>query len=243
MISRGESNYIKTLSNKKQRDIEGLFVVEGQKCVGELIESHWPIKKIYATKQYYNFDSLKNVVEVSDIEMQKISNLNTPSQVLALAHTKPNSPIINNLNNKGLVILLDEIQDPGNFGTIIRLADWYNVSTIICSPNCVDFYNSKVIQSTMGSFTRVEVYYQNLEHTIASSNLPVFGAVLNGTDITSVNITNSKDFFLLIGNEGKGIAANLLPFINNSITIKKFGKAESLNAAIATGIILSHFIK
>ena len=138
-------------------------------------------------------------------------------------------------------MILDGLQDPGNFGTIIRIADWFGIENIICSNDCVELYNPKVIQSTMGSFTRVKVIYRELEIYLQENKLPVYGALLNGTDVRK--IVKPKEGLLLIGNEGKGIRDSILPYINNAISIEKVGQAESLNAAIATGILLSHLVQ
>ena len=137
-------------------------------------------------------------------------------------------------------LMLDDIQDPGNFGTIIRIADWFGIKNIICSNGTADLYNPKVIQSTMGSFTHVNIFYKDLKSFLQNNVIAVYGAVLNGTNIFSVN--KNKEGIVLIGNEGKGINKELQQFINQPVTIPKIGNAESLNAAIATGIIISQLL-
>jgi TrmH family RNA methyltransferase len=140
-----------------------------------------------------------------------------------------------------LSLILDGIQDPGNLGTIIRIADWYGIKNILCTNDTADCYNSKVIQSTMGSFTRVNIWYGNIvEEVLKQSKLPIYGAVLNGENVYSS--AKNKTAILVIGNEGNGIRESVMPFITNPVTIPKIGGAESLNAAVATGIILSHII-
>jgi len=138
-----------------------------------------------------------------------------------------------------ITIALDCIQDPGNFGTIIRVADWFGIKQIICSNDCVELYNPKVIQSTMGSFIRVNINYLDLKEHLKNATVPIYGALLNGDDVTKIE--KPKQGILVIGNESKGIRENILPHITNAISIKRIGGAESLNAAIATSIIISHF--
>lgn len=237
MLSRSESKYIQTLSHKKQRDAEGLFIIEGPKLVKEVLNSHFTIKKIYALQSWLhtnkNFD---NAVMVSEDELQKISNLQTANEVLVIAEMPETN---NTLELENTVTLaLDGIQDPGNMGTIIRIADWFGIKQIICSEDCVELYNPKVIQSTMGGFIRVKVVYTNLEQCLQNTQVPIYGALLNGTDVKK--IPQPTEGIIVIGNESKGIRAPILPLIKNAISIKKIGGAESLNAAVATGIILSH---
>ncbi len=237
MLSRSESKYILTLSHKKQRDVEGLFIVEGPKIIAELLKSNYVIKKIYATVNWIAENTLlHDVVEVSEAELQKISNLQTAHQVLAIVE-KPTMK--KNLESK-VIIALDGIQDPGNFGTIIRIADWFGIEQIVCSEDCVELYNPKVLQSTMGSFIRTEVDYVDLKTWFSSNKLPVYGALLNGKNIKE--ITTIDKGVIVIGNESKGIRENILPFIQHAISIKRVGQAESLNASVATGIILSHIL-
>ncbi|HNF29004.1 MAG TPA: RNA methyltransferase [Chitinophagaceae bacterium] len=240
MLSKNDIKYIQSLCHKKQRGIEKLFIAEGPKILEELLNSSFEIEKIYATKDYLSkLDTYNNnIIEISEIEMNKVSQLSTPSTVIALVKQKPD--YYSNLTNK-LNLVLDGIQDPGNLGTIIRIADWYGVENIFCTNDTVDWYNNKVIQSTMGSFVRVNIWYGNVEEILTNHKLPVYGAVLNGNNL--FENTDAKEGFLIIGNEGKGIRTNLLPVINYPVTIPKKGGAESLNAAVATGILLSWFTK
>lgn len=237
MISKNEIKHIQTLYHKKQRNELKLFIAEGPKLVEEVLNSHYIIDKIYATENWTNKTN-KPFVIVTDDELKKISLLQTPNQVLAIVKMKDEDEKIK-IENK-LSLVLDGIQDPGNLGTIIRIADWFGVENIICSTDCVDFYNPKVIQSTMGSFIRVNVVYKNLEELLQTTQLPVYGALLNGTDVRKIE--KPKQGLIIIGNEGNGIRENILPYINNAISIKKVGLAESLNAAIATGVLLSHLV-
>jgi len=237
MLSRSESKYIQTLSHKKQRDAESLFVVEGQKLAEEVLNSHFNIKKIYALQSWANENkTIENTVIVDEDELQKISNLQAANEVLMLVEM-PEENVLLKFENT-ITLALDGIQDPGNFGTIIRIADWFGIKQIICSEDCVELYNPKVIQSTMGSFIRVNISYSKLDECIAKAKVPVYGALLNGKDVTKID--KLKQGILIIGNESKGIREPILKHINNAISIKRIGGAESLNAAVATGIILSH---
>lgn len=237
MLSRSESKYIQTLSHKKQRDSEGLFIVEGPKIVKEVLESNFVVRKIYATLNWIEKNNtIEDVVEVSEDELQKISNLQTAHQVLAVIE----KPTMFQFDESTVIIALDGIQDPGNFGTIIRIADWFGVNKIVCSEDCVELYNPKVIQSTMGGFLRTQVDYVNLATWLKKNKLPVYGALLNGKNIQQMEkLTRGV---LVIGNESKGIRKDVLPYIQHAISIERRGGAESLNASVATGIILSHIL-
>ena len=239
MISKNELKYIQSLYHKKVREETGLFVAEGVKLVNELLHSDFVVKKIYAVKEWkapVDFDAL-NIIE--QFELEKISNLSTPNQVLALVEQKKllQEPVQKN----NLVLVLDGIQDPGNLGTIIRIADWFGITQIVASEDTADIYNSKVVQSTMGSIIRVNVWYKNIEQWLNTSTTPVYGALLNGVNIYET--PKISEGILVIGNESKGIRSNILPYIQHAITIPAQGNAESLNAAVATGIILSHLLK
>jgi TrmH family RNA methyltransferase len=236
MLSKNEVKYIQSLYSKKQRNEHNLFIVEGKKMVDELLLSDYVVEQIYATKDWQN--SFEKTTIIDEDELIRISNLQTPNQVLAIVKMKTatqNFTVKNKIN-----LVLDNIQDPGNFGTIIRIADWFGIENIICSNNCVELYNPKVIQSTMGSFFRVNIIYKNLIDFLPKSNLPIYGAMLDGIDLKK--ISKPKEAFIVIGNEGNGISNEVAALINYKISISKFGGAESLNAAIATGIIAWSFI-
>ncbi|MDI9364412.1 MAG: RNA methyltransferase [Flavobacterium sp.] len=240
MLSKNEVKYIQSLYHKKQRQQDGLFIAEGPKLVSELLTSNFTIKTIYATAQFLANNTAKHaaIVTITEQELARISNLQTPNQVIAvvqqlLPNTKPNF-------SNSLSLALDGIQDPGNLGTIIRIADWFGITQIICSLNTVELYNPKVIQSTMGSFLRTKIWYQNLATTLTNANVPVFGALLNGQSI--YQIPKPTAGILVIGSEGNGISNHVLPFISHPVNIPKIGGAESLNAAVATGIIVSHWV-
>lgn len=244
MLSKTHSKYIQSLHHKKFRDAENLFIAEGSKVVPELIESgRFICTEVIGTKQWLqphepilrkHYSGLLH--EVEEHELEKLSTLSTPNQVMAVFKKNP-SPAVNIKGRLNLV--LDNIQDPGNLGTIIRIADWFGISNIICSEHSADMYNPKVVQSTMGSIARVNVLYTNLDEFLKQHPaIKIYAAALNGTPIQ--HLKNIKEGLLVIGNESKGISENILAMATEKITIPKIGEAESLNAAIATGIILSH---
>jgi TrmH family RNA methyltransferase len=239
MLSKNEVKYIQSLFQKKTREEEGVFVVEGPKMAEELLASNYTVKKIYATDEWVKpLLVFSEVVPVSEDELQRISGLQTANQVLVVAEQKK-------LQNKpglkaAITLVLDNIQDPGNLGTIIRIADWFGVKQIVASIDTVELYNPKVIQSTMGSFVRVDVWYDDLTELLKDADVPVYGALLNGINVFEIGKLNEG--LIVIGNESKGISEEVKKLITEPITIPKFGGAESLNAAVATGIILSHIV-
>lgn len=240
MVSKNEFKYIQSLCHKKQRQSEGLFIAEGPKLMDELLNSDYTIKKIYATKQWQQPKLAQSisVVEVAEEELKRMSSLQTPNQVLAIVEQK--QTILPQLKGN-ISLLLDGIQDPGNLGTIIRIADWFGIKNILCTNDTAELYNNKVIQSTMGSFVRTNIWYGDVvNEVLAKQTLPVYGALLNGTSM--YELPKMKTGILVIGNEGKGIRESILPFVTQAVTIPKLGGAESLNAAVATGIIVSHLI-
>ncbi|MBS1640821.1 MAG: RNA methyltransferase [Bacteroidetes bacterium] len=237
MLSKNEVKYIQSLCHKKQRNETGLFIAEGPKLAEEILVSNYIVEKIYALPEWIKKNNNINAAEITEKELNQISQLQTPNEILLIV--KQSSVDFEPILKNNFTVVLDDIQDPGNLGTIIRLCDWFGVQQIICSNNTVELYNSKVIQSTMGSFVNVKICYKNLiDFFNSNKNIVVLGAVLNGINVHEV--AKPKEAILLIGNEGKGISNDLLPFINKKITIPKKGKAESLNAAMATGILLSH---
>jgi TrmH family RNA methyltransferase len=239
MLSKNELKYIQSLCHKKQRQEEALFIAEGVKLVDELLNSDYRIKKIYATEVWAEQRPGMETTIVTNDELAKISTLQAPNQVLVIAEQTPvtGQPVF----EKQVSLVLDGIQDPGNFGTIIRIADWFGISQIVASPETVELYNPKVIQGTMGSFIRVNVWYRPLPELLSAVKLPVYGALLDGTDMYQSKAVSEG--ILIIGNEARGISPGLIPFITHPITIPRMGGAESLNAAVATGIIVAQFRK
>jgi TrmH family RNA methyltransferase len=236
MLTKNEIKYIQSLYHKKQRDDDKLFVAEGPKLAKEFLESPYLIKQVYATATWIaqNKTTAIPVTEISEIELSKISNLQTPNEVLVIAKQNllEHEPVLEGQ----LSIVLDGIQDPGNMGTIIRIADWFGIKQIICSNDCADLYNPKVVQSTMGSIMRIDCWFENFDEWKFDDQLHVFGALLNGENIFTVG--KQSEGLVVIGNESKGIREPLLSRITHPVTIPKIGGAESLNAAVATGIII-----
>jgi RNA methyltransferase, TrmH family len=242
MLSKNEVKDIQSLSQKKFRDQLKLFIAEGPKTVSELVELiPDQIEKVYAVKEWMITiklkTELKEIMEVSSAELDKLSQLQTPNQVIAVVRqSTPKRP-----DGSLFTLYLDTIQDPGNFGTIVRIADWFGIKNIVCSIGCVDLYNPKVVQSTMASIARVNVFYDEDGEWLKGQTVPVWAATLDGTVV--YDHSKNKQGILIIGNESKGIRPEILQYANEKITIPKKGSAESLNAAVATGIILSHLLE
>ena len=242
MVSKSQLKYIQSLGQKKYRDEEGVFVAEGPKLVKELIESDVELTQVYALNEWIedNKDLLRsvNVTAISETELERTSQLKTPNKVIAIVKKfEVNEPGI----KERISLVLDTIRDPGNLGTIIRIADWFGVSQIICSTDCADMYNSKVVQATMGSIARVNVFYTDLPVWLEQrSGVRIYAAMLEGKDVTKMSTI--KEGLIIIGNESMGINKEVLQYSNEKISIPRKGSAESLNAAVATGIILSHLV-
>jgi TrmH family RNA methyltransferase len=257
MLAKNEVKFINSLKLKKNREQEGLFVAEGVKIVNDLLNSGIKLRTIYSSRNFQLsiFNYHIDVIRIKENELNRISSLNTPNEVLAVCEIPQYNLDHSKLKNK-LSLVLDTIQDPGNLGTIIRVADWFGIENIICSQETVEVYNPKVIQATMGSISRVKVHYAPLpafiKEQVDSENkpFPVYGALLDGESLYESKLL--KHGFLVIGNESKGISSDLLPFLTHKIRIPSFGvplagldagisSAESLNAAIATAVICSEF--
>jgi TrmH family RNA methyltransferase len=241
MLGKAKAKYIQSLGQKKHRDEDGLFIAEGPKIVAELLQSSpQNVKEVYSVKEWLKENEghpqKKIFVEVSEEELEKLSQLKTPHQVVAVVKKFDAEK---DIAVKGKIsLVLDAIQDPGNLGTIIRIADWFGVSQIICSNDCADMYNPKVVQATMGSIARVKVFYTDVEDWLKQQkDIRVYAAMLGGKDVTKMN--GLKEGLIIIGNESKGISEEILALVNEKITIPGKGQAESLNAAVAAGIILS----
>ena len=237
MISNSELKYIQSFAHKKHWAEESVFIVEGPKMLEELLASNWVIRKIIALPDWVQSQGAlpAELVEVDEIMLERLSLLQTPNKVMAIVEKKKEEQPL--LYKDHSTLLLDGIQDPGNLGTIIRTADWFGLEQIVVSADTASCFNPKVIQSTMGSILRVEVIVADLEALIQSSKMPIYGAVLEGKSIQTTEL--AKEGIVVIGNESKGIRSPLLSMITHPITIPKYGAAESLNAAVATGIILA----
>lgn len=238
MVSKNQIKFISGLQQKKQRLIHKMFVAEGVKVVQELLDADFELHQLYTTEDDFKSvnDSKKLIVSADDLK--KISALTTASSCLAVFKI----PEQRELYQSGLIVALDAIRDPGNLGTIIRLCDWFGIQQLICSNETVDVYNPKVVQATMGSISRVNVSYINLEDFISTTSLPVFGTFMNGENIYSTTLP--KEGIIVMGNEANGISKEVENSIQHRLTIPRFGtlqKTESLNVATATAIILSEF--
>jgi len=238
VISKNQIKFIKSLSLKKNRVKAQLFVVEGEKIVNELLNSEFEIENIYATKQFSGINSCPKsaVTLVSNEELSRISNLTSPNNVLAIVKISQQE----SENNHGITLVLDDVNDPGNLGTIIRMCDWFGVTQLICSKSTVDCYNPKVVQSAMGSLFRFDIKYLELTTYLADIDTPIYGAYMNGIDVKEQEIPNKVH--LIMGNEANGISESISKYITNKVSVKNIGqKAESLNVAIATSILLHEF--
>ena len=237
MISKQEQKYVQTLHLKKYRKEYGVFLVEGEKAIIEILQSNFEIEKVFCTKKYEEVfkkinPGVRYIVD-NEENITKISTFTTNTVGVAILKQKK---ISLDLNLEPKVLILDGIADPGNLGTIIRLADWYGLKNIICSLDCAEFYNPKVIASTMGSFMRINVHYLALDDFLKNYKKPILGAYLNGESVHSFQ--KLEEFALIIGSESHGISDKVGKLITNKITIPKRGHAESLNAGVACGIIL-----
>lgn len=240
MISKAKVKHLKALQVKKYRKEQQCFVIEGTKSVVELLNSNFEVLWVAATDTFIDAEQkllTKRGVEVvpaTGAELVAAGSFQSNDGALAIARIKPNTAPV--LQPNELALVLDDIRDPGNLGTIIRTADWFGVRHIIASAETADLYNAKVITATMGSFSRVEVFYTNLVEFLTTYTGIVYGAFMDGVDVHQVNFSNGG--LLVIGNEANGISQAVAQYITKRITIPRIGIAESLNAAIATGIIL-----
>ncbi|MBC8034233.1 MAG: RNA methyltransferase [Chitinophagaceae bacterium] len=247
MITKSEVKYIQSLGHKKFRDELNQFVAEGPKIVIELLNSPAILPKaLYATSEWWRNNSTlrqslspEMAVEVKEQELERISSLTTPNQVLGVFHKMKQPP--NPSLQSRVSLMLDGIQDPGNMGTLVRLADWFGIGYIIAGIESADVYNPKVVQATMGSIARVQVLYRELSPFIRDCGaVPVYATTLDGAPLASY--PKIKEGIVLIGNESKGIHPDLIAVATHKITIPRFGGAESLNAGVAAGIVLSHLL-
>jgi TrmH family RNA methyltransferase len=234
MISKNQIKFVRQLEQKKYRKKEGLFVAEGPKVVDDLLRAGFKAHTIFATSEWESQG--QTFQEVSDEELRRVSFLQHPQRVLALFFIPTESiPSVSSLS-----LALDDVQDPGNLGTIIRIADWFGIDTIYCSENTADAWSPKVVQATMGSIARVNIIYTDLQELISKAQVPVYGTLLDGQDIYTQEL--SKEGIIVMGNEGKGISPPIRKLINRKLLIPQFHEGpESLNVAIATAITCSEF--
>ena len=226
---------IKSLHQKKYRNEHGLFFVEGLKVVKELLNSDLKLVQVLTTTKFVKDFSNIEIQEIGDEDLKKISALHNPNGVLAVFKIPKPKPI----DLQDWVVALDDIRDPGNLGTIIRLCDWFGIKSLVCSKETVDCFNPKVLQATMGSIARVNMVYTDLQPFLSNSKLPIYGAFMEGNSIYKEEYPEAG--ILIMGNEANGIAVLLKSLIDKKITIPQFGakSAESLNVATATAIVLS----
>ena len=239
MISKNQIKYIRGLSLKKNRIKEQCFVVEGEKCLVELLNSSFEVVELFALKDW--IDENKAVFDeiqvVSFKELERISNLKSPNKVLAVVNLKKQEIL---QQESAVTLVLDDINNPGNLGTIIRMCDWFGVKQIICSKNTADIYSPKVVQSTMGSLFRTQITYADLSTYLAEVTTPIYGAYMNGENVKDIKINQKAH--LVMGSEANGISEKVEKYISKKVAIRNIGdNTESLNVAVATSILLYEF--
>ena len=233
-ITKNEIKFIKSLNQKKVRQQEQLFLVEGIKGIREFLDSEFELYQLFATEAIFNVETRL----ISEKDLQRISALKTANTALAVFRMPQPKPII----ESSLVLALDDVRDPGNMGTIIRLCDWFGIEQLVCSFETVDCFNPKVVQATMGSLTRVQIIYTDLEAYLKDSKLEIYGTFMDGSSIYSEAFP--KKGIIVMGNEANGISPKIESLIHKKIGIPQFGNlkvTESLNVATATAIVLSAF--
>jgi TrmH family RNA methyltransferase len=238
MVSKNQIKLITSLQLKKYRTEHQLFIAEGVKVIQELLESNFVLEQLFVTETLFDQVGISQKTLIAESDMKRISALSSPSSCLAIFKI----PVAAKIETKGLIVALDDIRDPGNLGTIIRLCDWFGVTQLVCSTETVDVYNPKVIQATMGSIKRVNVNYVDLNAFISESTQAVFGTFMDGKNVYNEKLP--KEAVLVFGNEANGISSALEKSIKNRIAIPRFGEiqqTESLNVATATAIFLSEF--
>src|SRR5690554_3532429 len=239
-LTKSKAKFIKSLQQKKYRDSNKMFVVEGMKLVQEALQISGVVDFVVYTgeRQDYAFSFPEKAYHTTPIELKSISSLKTPNKILAVC-SFPTT--LAELDYKRSILALDEISDPGNLGTILRLADWFGIDQIVCAPGSVDVYNPKVVQATMGSIFRVQMFTANVHDVMknAPKEMAVFIADMEGESLYEINVTSP--FMLIMGSEAHGVRAEVINYAKSIVSIPRFGSGESLNVAVSTGIILSEF--
>ena len=230
MLTKAELQRLRSLREKKHREALGLFVIEGEKVVGELLAANFSFVEIYATPAWPG----AKTHEVSADEMARASHFPTPSSVLAVGRIS-REPLAPGALDRGLTLALDGVQDAGNVGTLLRIADWFAVDRVVLSPDCADLFHQKVINASMGSFARVRAHTADLAAVLAGVKVPVLGCDLQGDDVHALPAL--RDAVIVIGSEGSGLSAAVKPHVTHYVTIPRYGGAESLNAGIAAAIV------
>lgn len=241
MITRADINFVKSLSKKRHRSESGMFVIEGPKLLEELLEAGVLPHKIYATEEH---SDIRNSLAVTSKEIERMSSLRSPQGVLAVVPI-PEHRLPERVGQR-LTLVLDGVQDPGNLGTIIRIADWFGIENILCSPDTADCFNPKVVQATMGAIFRVRVHYVDLQQVVSRAvgeGVPVYGTFLEGENIYSTTLKDEG--LVVLGSEGAGVSSELETLVSKKLHIPPFPvdkpSVESLNVAVATAIICSEF--
>jgi len=253
MISKSKIRFIRSLQNKKVRDEERLFVIEGDKLVREFLAARFTVRMLIAKPEFLSSllpEMIQNINEIEAVsyeELKQMSTLKTPHNALAIVQIPESEMIVSEII-KQFCVALDFVQDPGNMGTIIRAAGWFGIKNIVCSFDCVDVYNSKVIQASMGALLHVNVFYTDLKTLFTNAiknSVPVYGTMLDGKSIYDHKLDNKG--IILLGNESKGISDELIPFITEKIRIPKYSNAkegiDSLNVGMAASVVFSEFLR
>jgi TrmH family RNA methyltransferase len=246
-LTKAELSRLRDLRDKKHREAAGLFVIEGEKVIGELLAAKFPLLEIYATPAWpgragtplpaaarTESAPYPRIIEVTLDEMMRASHFPTPSTVLAVGGIT-RTPLAAGALERGLTLALDGIQDPGNVGTLLRLADWFALDRVLLSPDCADLFSQKVINASMGSFARVTVHTAPLAEMLAGTKVPVLGCDLAGYDVHTLR--PERDAVIVVGSEGRGLSPAVSALVTKRVTIPRYGGAESLNAAIAAAIV------
>ncbi len=236
MVTRSELQLVRSLRDKRHREELGLFAVEGEKVVAELLAAGHPFEKIYATPAWAG----EKTHELTEAEMARASHFPAPTAVIAVGRIRRGELSAGGLD-RGLTLALDGVQDPGNVGTILRIADWFGLDRVLLSPDCADLHSQKVIQASMGSFARVATHTAGLPAVLAGLRVPVIGCELGGRDVHAH--PSVSDAVIVIGSEGRGLSGEVRRLLAYSVTIPGRGGAESLNAAVAAGIVCDNLCR
>ena len=240
MLSKNQVKLIQKLQQKKYRNELNFFIVEGKKSIVEFLQAGYRLELLIATEVFGTALNGQPITLVSKEELRKVSSLKNPDEGLAIFHQRQHKGIL----QEGVILALDNVQDPGNLGTLIRLCDWFGIETLICNSQTVDCYNPKVVQATMGSLTRVAVHYVDLAGFLATCALPLYAMDLDGENLYTTEFP--EDCVLILGNEANGISPEIRALADGIITIPRFGKlqqTESLNVAMAGAIVVSQVRK
>ena len=240
MLSKNQVKLIQKLQQKKYRNELNLFIVEGKKSIVAFLQAGYRLELLIATEVFATALNGQPITLVSKEELRKVSSLKNPDEGLAIFHQRQHKGIL----QEGVILALDNVQDPGNLGTLIRLCDWFGIETLICNSQTVDCYNPKVVQATMGSLTRVAVHYVDLAGFLATCALPLYAMDLDGENLYTTEFP--EDCVLILGNEANGISPEVRALTDGIITIPRFGKlqqTESLNVAMAGAIVMSQVRK